>query len=362
MTSESGRISLVTPGFPPQVGGVETVVYELASALRSRGHDVHVYTHEPRRGLPTGPMTAYPVTRFKDWTGSRRFEIAPGLWYRLRRDRRDLGIVHAHSFHGSAALAAAAMTDGPLVFTPHFHGVGHTRAAKILHLIYDRAAGHIFDRAEVVTCVSQAEADLLIEWYPETAGKTVVVPNGLDVEGIRSAEPFVVDRPVVLIAGRLEDYKQVDLAVASMRHLPDLELVICGLGPAYSRISSAVDRWNLQDRVRLLGFVPRDRLRRWQRTASVSLSLSRHEAFDMVALEAAVAGSRVVASAIPAHTEHSDFLRLVSVQASPEEVAAAIILALANPLPPIQSGAVLTWPEVCERMEAVYERALRGAT
>jgi len=254
------------------------------------------------------------------------------------------------------------MTDGPLVFTPHFHGVGHTRAAKILHLIYDRAAGHIFDRAEVVTCVSQAEADLLIEWYPETAGKTVVVPNGLDVEGIRSAEPFVVDRPVVLIAGRLEDYKQGDLAVASMRHLPDLELVICGLGPAYSRISSAVDRWNLQDRVRLLGFVPRDRLRRWQRTASVSLSLSRHEAFDMVALEAAVAGSRVVASAIPAHTEHSDFLRLVSVQASPEEVAAAITLALANPLPPIQSGAVLTWPEVCERMEAVYERALRGAT
>src|SRR5215467_13604033 len=42
------RISLVSPGFPPQLGGVEVVVGSLADALCAHGHRVTVYAQRPR--------------------------------------------------------------------------------------------------------------------------------------------------------------------------------------------------------------------------------------------------------------------------------------------------------------------------
>ena len=41
-------------------------------------------------------------------------------------------IVHAHSYHSLAALAAGFSYRGPFVFTPHYHGTGHTGFARSL--------------------------------------------------------------------------------------------------------------------------------------------------------------------------------------------------------------------------------------
>src|SRR5665213_2438430 len=158
-------ISLVTPSFAPRVGGVEAVVGQLARHLADRGHPVHVFTHRPREGLAGyEDPPDFDVSRFSEWTRTRRFELAPGLWRDLRR-REDLGVVHAHSFHGSAAILAASATDSPFVFTPHFHRVGHSKLARIAHLAYARPARRLFERANVVTCVSHAEAALVADAY-----------------------------------------------------------------------------------------------------------------------------------------------------------------------------------------------------
>ena len=50
------RISLVSPGFPPQLGGVEVVVGYLAGELREHGHQVTVYAQRPRgSSFPVSP-------------------------------------------------------------------------------------------------------------------------------------------------------------------------------------------------------------------------------------------------------------------------------------------------------------------
>jgi glycosyltransferase involved in cell wall biosynthesis len=302
------RISLVSPGFPPQLGGVEVVVGYLADELHQHGHHVTVYAQRPRGSL--FPASGdYPVRRFADWSGSRQFPVAPGLARALWRDRRMLDVIHAHNFHAMPAMMAATVPKVPLVFTPHFHAIGHTKAASALHTIYDPLATLLFRRADKVTCVSMAESELLLRRYPSVEPRLSIIPLGVDTQALLAAEPFETDRPIVLVAGRLEPYKRVDTAIRAFAALrDDAQLVVCGTGSHRPALEDLARELGIAARVSFLGLVSDTELRRWQRTATSTLSLSSQEAFGLGLLEAAVAGSRVLASDIPAHGELAERL------------------------------------------------------
>jgi glycosyltransferase involved in cell wall biosynthesis len=115
-----------------------------------------------------------------------------------------------------------------------------------------------------------------------------------------------------------------------MAHLPDHELIVFGSGPAEDALRAAAGAAGVEQRVRILGRITDDELRHWYRGADVFVTLSREEAFGLTVLEAVSAGAAVVASDIPAHREQAhelpaDWLRLVSVDAAPGEIAAAIL-------------------------------------
>src|SRR5271166_2274719 len=279
------KISLVSPGFPPQLGGVEVVVGYLADELRGQGHRVTVYAQRPR-GSSFPVAHDYPVRRFADWSGSRQFPVAPGLARALWRDRGQLGVIHAHSFHAAPAMMAATVPNVPMVFTPHFHAVGHTRIASAVHTVYDPLATLMFRRADKVTCVSEAEFELLLRRYPSVEPRLCIIPLGVDAEAVLAAEPFDADRPIVLIAGRLEPYKRVDAAIrafASMRK--DAQLVVCGTGSHRPSLDRLVRELGIAARVSFRGHIADGELRRWQRTATSTLSLSSREAFGLGLLE-----------------------------------------------------------------------------
>jgi glycosyltransferase involved in cell wall biosynthesis len=353
------RISLVSPGFPPQLGGVEVVVGNLGDELHGHGHRVTVYAQRPRgSSFPASPD--YPVRRFADWSGSRQFPVAPGLACALWRDRGLFDVIHAHSFHAVPAMMAATVPNVPLVFTPHFHAVGHTRAASAMHIVYDPLAALLFRSADKITCVSVAEAELLLHRYPSVEPRLSIIPLGVDTQALLAAEPFETDRPVVLVAGRLEPYKRVDTAIrafAAMR--TDAQLVICGTGshrPALERLTREL---GIVGRASFRGQVSDGELRRWQRTATSTLSLSAREAFGLVLLEAAVAGSRVLASDIPAHAELAHRLAQVG---APMTVVPPDVAAVAAALDS-QTGmgrlAMLPdqgfgWSEMARGFEAIY--------
>ncbi|MDR2983252.1 MAG: glycosyltransferase family 4 protein [Nocardiopsaceae bacterium] len=353
------RISLVSPGFPPQLGGVEVVVGYLADRLCGHGHQVRVYAQRPR-GSSFPPSRDYSVRRFADWTGSAEFPVAPGLARALWRDRGLFDVIHAHSFHAVPAMMAATVPKVPMVFTPHFHAVGHTRAASALHTVYDPLATLLFRRSDKVTCVSVAESELLLRRYPSVEPRLSVVPLGVDTEALLAAEPFETECPVVLVAGRLEPYKRVDTAIrafAAMRE--DARLVVCGAGSHRPALERLVRELEIAQRVSFQGLVSDGELRRWQRTATSTVSLSGREAFGLALLEAAVAGSRVVASDIPAHAELAGRLRdagtrMAIVAPDVAEVAAALDSQ-------VEMGRLLTlpdrgfgWSAMARRFEAIY--------
>ncbi|MGH2880352.1 MAG: glycosyltransferase family 4 protein [Solirubrobacteraceae bacterium] len=351
------RVSLVSPGFPPQLGGVEAVAGRLADELCERGHRVTVYAQRPR-GRSFVEDHCYPVRRFADWTGTRQFPVAPGLIAALWRDRATFDVIHAHSFHAAPSMMAATVPNVPLVFTPHFHAVGHTRIASALHIAYDPLATHLFRRADRVTCVSAAESDLLLARYSFVEPRLSVVPLGVDTRALLMAEPFERDRPVVLIAGRLEPYKRVDMTIRAFARLRnDAEMVVCGAGPHLSELQRLARELGVAARISFRGMVDGAELRRWQRTAVCTVSLSSREAFGLVLLEGAVAGSRVLATDIPAHVELAQRLgsaRMTVISPEVALVAAALDHQLeSGRLSPLEDDS-FDWSLMARSYEAIY--------
>ncbi len=369
MDNDSLRVGLVTPSYPPRIGGVEVHVGNLARGLTKLGCDVCVLT-QVRRDDPTGGTTSFEdgveVRRFRDATGSTHFEVAPSLMRGLRRAGSECDVIHAHSFHGAPALAAALLTSGPYFFTPHYHGVGHTAVAKLLHVAYDPIASVIFRRSASVICVSEAEARLLALEYPRAHARTVVIPNGVDRESIDDAAPFECHHTCVLVVGRLESYKQVDQVIEAMGRLPErFGLVVVGDGPVRADLERLAAAGAARDRIRFVGRVDAGILQRWQRTASVTVCMSRHEAYGLVLAEAVAAGSRVVASDIEAHQEVAaavgGHVTLVPPDLSAGGLASAIEEVTRAPVERSAAFEVPSWTEVARRTLALYRHSGREA-
>jgi glycosyltransferase involved in cell wall biosynthesis len=297
---------------------------------------------------------------------SRDFAVSPALLAALVRHRRDFDIVHAHNYHALPALGTALARMRPLVFTPHFHGGGHTWMARLAHVVYRPLTHALFRACAQIVCVSAAEAEALNRTFPNLAAPVTVIRNGVVVSDFANARPLAVRANVVLAAGRMEAYKQFDrVALAAGLLAEDYEVVLLGDGPERFAIEQLVARSSGAGRVRLLGRIPATDVRRWFRTAKVLVSLSRHEAFGLTLVEALAAGTPVVASDIPAHREIAEAqppgaVRLVPVDAPGSSVARAIVDANREGLP---AGVhVRSWEDAAEELLDVYESVrLSGA-
>ncbi|EWC60394.1 Glycosyltransferase [Actinokineospora spheciospongiae] len=356
------RVTLVTPGFPPERGGVEAHTGHLARELSARGVDVRVLT--ARRGVPRPVLErpgGVPVRVFPAWR-TTVMSISPRLLLAGLRAGRGSDVVHVHSYHAACGFAALGGFARPVVFTPHYHGGGHSRQASALHVVYRFVGRLLFRAARAVVCVSRAERDQLVGDFPGAADRAHVVPNGVDVAAIRAAEPFPDQPRTVLSLGRLEPYKRVAALLRALPLLPpDVQVVVVGTGSQSDELRGLAADLGVAGRVRFTGGVDDHQVHRWLRTAAVLVSLSEHEAFGMAPVEAAAAGAGVVLSDIPAHREIAaehlgGAARLVGPE--PAAVAAAVTQALAETRR--DEADVPDWGRIAEETLAIYRSALRG--
>jgi glycosyltransferase involved in cell wall biosynthesis len=212
--------------------------------------------------------------------------------------------------------------------------------------------------------VSHAEAGMIRRDFARLSTPITVIPNGVDVAGLRAAEPKNVGVRAVLSAGRLEGYKNFAASIRAMRHLPEtFGLFIAGEGPHRPALERLTRQLALQRRVRFLGQLAPSELHRWMRTADVYVHLSPRECFGITVLEALVAGAAVVASDIPAHREvlggrRADGVAFLPPSAEPPALAAAI-RRLADGRRSHEAPEAPTWDYVAEQHLRLY-RSLPG--
>jgi 1,2-diacylglycerol 3-alpha-glucosyltransferase len=353
------RIALLAPRFHPFLGGVETHVRELATRFAASGHGVDVLVHGDDALPAVEILDGVTVRRFPVLRRSQHYAISTQLYSYLRRDLSVYDVVHIHSYHATPAPVAYAARARGYVFTPHYHGTGHSPFRAALHVPY-RLVGHRLMRgASAVICVTAAEAALVAKHFPGVAARTSVISNGVDVEGIEAARPYGLGRRVVLNVGRLETYKRIDVALRAFDELgEDYLMRVIGRGPDHDRLAELAASLRHADDVAILTDVGTSELQRWYRTASVYVALSRNEAQSIGTLEAAAARSGIVASDIPAHREIASRVRgieLVPLTAGPRDVAAAIRRAGST-----MSARIPTWDDAARATLDVYADVVHG--
>jgi glycosyltransferase involved in cell wall biosynthesis len=359
------RIAIVCAHYAPFAGGVESHVEEIAHRLADQGETVEVLTHLDDPGLPRTEMReGVLVRRHKVPVTSQHFPVSPAVWAALIRERHRYDVVHAHGYHSAAPLAATMAGASPLVFTPHYHGTGHSPLRKAIHVPYRAAGAAIAARSQRIICVSRAEADLFLTHFPSARPRVTVIPNGVDLDRITGARAYPTAGAVVVTGGRLQSYKQVDRIVEAMALTPpELRLVVTGDGPERGALEALADERGLRERVRFIGRVEPERLYRWYASAEVFCSMSSNEAMPVTILELLAAGARVVASDIPAHRDIRDrtagAITIVPLDADPETLARALTRARNEPSAPAQR--IPTWDEVTARTLDVYRELASAA-
>jgi D-inositol-3-phosphate glycosyltransferase len=372
-------------------GGMNVYVRELVSALASSGVECTTYTRVWRDGLPTEVevepnhrvvhVPAGPVGMAKESLPSVVDRFTDGVEAHLRGgDGAD--IVHANYWlSGLAGHRLKHRLDLPLVTT--FHTLARVKSAAGDPEPASREAAEL----EVIgcsdaICVSCDEERRQFEdLYGAAPGSIEVVSPGVeraffspgDRGGARRALGLD-DAPLLLVVGRIQPLKGVDVAVRALAATSDprARLVVVGgasgsAGDAEVRaIRGTIASLGLGARVQFVPPLPHHVLSTWYRAADVVLVPSRSESFGLVALEAAACGVPVVASAVGGLRSLVDHGRtgFLVESRTPEEFATRIDGLLSDSMAATAMGVAAaerarsyTWASAASRVRRVYAAA-----
>jgi glycosyltransferase involved in cell wall biosynthesis len=295
------RILLATPSYYPNIGGVEYVVKSIAERLAALGHETIVVTGDPRAEKPREEeINGVQVIRWPTWAPSGAYHIPrrrSQLKNLLRRLLSDADAVHIHSAHAVLTVWAAAAArrinpDVRIIFTPHYHGTGHSALRRLLWIPWKRYVARAVEAADAIHAVSPREARLIESHYPQAGSKITVIPNGVE-EDVFSHRWRGADSDYMMYAGRVEKYKRLEVAVELAREL-GLRLLVVGRGPHREKLRRYARRRGVS--LELLDPQPRPDYLRLLAGARYAVNPSRQEAYSIFAAEALAMGVPAVVS------------------------------------------------------------------
>ena len=289
------RIVYVTSSYYPRIGGVEYVIKSVAERLAKMGHEVTVVTGEPEAEKPDEEeINGVYVIRWPTWAPSGAYHIPKKrdkLRNLLQKLLNDADAVHIHSAHAVltvwTTVTARRINPGVrIVFTPHYHGTGHSALRRLLWIPWRRYVARAVEAADAIHAVSPREAGLIKSHYPQASGKIIVIPNGVD-EDVFGYKWRGAHSDYMMYAGRIERYKRLEVAVDLAREL-GLRLLVVGRGPHRERLKRYARRRGVS--FELLDPQPRPDYLRLLAGARYAVNPSRHEAYSIFAAEALAMG------------------------------------------------------------------------
>lgn len=362
------RILYVTPRFFPDMGGVETHVFETSRRLNAvPGVQVEVLTSDTRGSYPrTETVDGTAIHRVRAWPRQRDYRISPDIYAFVRSGGFDL--VHVQGIHTAVpaeAMVAAVRNRVPYVLTPHTGG--HSAAVRNrLRSMQWRALGPLVRRACRLVCVAEFERDMFINLSRVEPSRATVIPNGVEVQVAAAPYP---DDPVVMSVGRFERYKGHHRLIAAMPYLlsrePATRLVLVGRGGYEQSLRSQAADLGVGAHVEFVYVPPADRagMTRLLGRARVMALLSDYEAHPIAVMEAVANGRPVVVNATSGLAElaRRGLAHPVNAPDDPAAVAAALYEQLTDPSRPT-AVALPTWDDCARGLLRLYRGIERDVT
>ncbi|ELT92127.1 hypothetical protein CAPTEDRAFT_228243 [Capitella teleta] len=366
------NICMVSDFFYPNMGGVESHIFQLSQCLMERGHKVIIVTHcygnrngvrYLTNGLKVYYLPIYPF--YNQCVLPTVFPTLPLIRFILLREK--ISIVHGHSSFSTLAHEAMfhARTMGiKAIFTDHSL-FGFADGSSI---ITNKVLKYSLAGTNHVICVSHTSKENTVLRAAINPHKVSVIPNAIDGT-IFTPDPSKRHpcRLRVIVMCRLVYRKGADLLAAIIPQIcsqhPDVDFIIGGDGPKRIVIEEMRESHSLQDRVKLLGTVPHHQVRDVLVQGDFFLNTSLTEAFCIAIVEAVSCGLQVISTKVGGVPEvlPIDFIQLAP--PSSKALVAALNAAIdlrrqekhVDPLVAHQRVAKLyTWQNVAMRTEKVY--------
>lgn len=309
------KVLHVIPSVAQRDGGPARAVTGMCRALESLGVEAVIATTDADgparlRDVRAGEFCSHAGARtiFFPRLISSSFKWSPGLaaWLRAHVDRYDIVHVHAVFSHSTLAASRAAWRGHrPYLVRPlgslAAWSLGHHARRKAVFLAAGlRAALTRATGMHYTSAAERASAEHQLPWLPPGH----VLGLGIDEEWFErpSSEPQA--ERVLLMLGRIDRKKGIELAIAAAHHLAGnpatgrWRLVIAGSGePALEQeLRAQAAAGPAGPRIHFAGWVDGPERSRLVAGAAVSLHPSAQENFGLAAVEALAAGVPVVVS------------------------------------------------------------------
>jgi phosphatidyl-myo-inositol dimannoside synthase len=303
------RVNIVSPEFPPDLGGVETYAYEFAKELQCRGHEVRVFTIRHEAGEVDMPG----------------IEVLPVLTQRRDVDRRVLRAFDADVWHAmTAGYAWLALEGWPTVVSVHGNDFlwrrGLTAQPSLQGLPFlwrlsrldpswlkpfwnwrtRRLLARSMPRARRIIANSRYTEQEFLLRHPGCAGRTTVAYVGVAEKffGVRRVPASGRPKRLLTVCRLSEPRKNVDVVLRALAELAAdhaFEYTVIGDGHRRPELEALAASLGLADRVRFRGRVGDAQLLQAYAEADLfvltaSVLPGSHEGFGIVYLEAAASG------------------------------------------------------------------------
>lgn len=336
------KIALISEYYYPVLGGITEHVYNLASNLSRKGHDVTVVTskYAGRHGNFLPDEEDFRVERIGVGlpvysNGSFARVTIGNLGRRLRRlfDRERFDVIHAQSPLTPILPLVAVRNSSALATVGTFHT--YFDRSRGYDLFPGKLASHMdmLDGKIVVspTCIDAMSRYLDTEYS--------VIPNGVDTDqfspGIPVFDRFDDGKFNILFVGRFDPRNGLKTMMEAFarvkREHPDCRLIVVGDGPLRSYYRRLAEKIPLAD-VHFEGLINGGRPRYFS-SADIYCSPCTKSSFGVVLLEAMAAALPIVATDNNGYRsvmEHGRQGVLVP-EATPEAFADALLTMIRDP-------------------------------
>jgi phosphatidyl-myo-inositol dimannoside synthase len=319
------RIAIVSPEFPPDIGGVETYAFEYVKELASRGYQVTVFTIRHARGEVDLPgVRIEPALRLCRAADRETFgRFSADVWHALNAGyawlarEKPNGLV---SVHGNDFLRPYLPIAQPDLRRIPFAWRWSDRIAQGLRPLWMRLSAPVvrrsLARAPHIICNSRYTETALLERIPACHGRTSVgfVGVGAHFFGV-ARQPATDGIPRLLTVSRLsEPRKNVDRVLQALSRLKDrhaFRYTVVGDGHDRDRLENLARDLHLGAQARFAGFVSREELLNVYARSDLMVLASgatrdSHEGFGIVYLEAAASGVPSLAARLAGAAEAID--------------------------------------------------------
>lgn len=363
--------------YPWVKGGAEKRVYELATRLAQRGHDVHWYSLGwwwPEKGetdMLIDGIHLHGVSNPIELYSDDRRSIKEALIFSLKlfnplfKENYDVVDCQGFPFFSCFTAKVHAMTGKSKLVITLLEVWGdfwyeYLGKLGIFGKLVERTMLSLTDN--LITISYKTKKDLR---RIKKSERSIVIPPGIDFSYIQKIKTSDEVSDIIFV-GRLIKEKNVDILIKSISIIkeknPNISCLIIGEGPERSKLEKLVDDLKINDNINFKGFMENhDYIIGYMKSSNVFVLPSVREGFGIVVIESNACGIPVV---VVDHEMNAakdlvhEGVNGYKAKLSPEDISDKIIKSIENKdkmkTSCIDSSKGYDWNKIVDDLEKVY--------